>query len=197
MTVPRKGQGEDTAMGKLKALCRQNAAIRDELFKLSDELKSAPWRAEVKKRFGIYLSADSQLTRWRRWVFDIMDQELLNDQMELQEEKFRNANPGATDDEVRQAGIRYFMEQARARGDAKIFLDVFDRDLAERSARTRAKFKERELTLGEQRFQWDAAEACLKELPFIKKVATDTTLSQTDRIEAIRKRLWGTAPTTA
>lgn len=196
MSTDRKPTDDQTAMGKLKRLCRQNEALRDELFKLlsEDGMKSAVWRQEVKKRFGFWLSADSQVTRWRRWVIDMMDQELLNDQMDLRAERYRSDNPGASDEEVRQAGIRYFMEQARARGDADVFLKVVDRDLAERSAKTKAKFKDRELTLGEQRFQWDAAEACLKELPFIKKVATNTGMSQTERIEAVRKRLWGAAP---
>jgi hypothetical protein len=152
MSTERKPTGDDaTAMGQLKRLCRQNTALRDELFKLSDEMKSAVWRAEVKKRFGFWLSADSQVTRWRRWVLDLMDQDLLNDQMELRAERFKSENPGASSEDVRQDGILYFMEQARARGDGKLFLSVLDRDQTERHGKTKAELERQKLQLAERR----------------------------------------------
>jgi hypothetical protein len=152
MSTERKPTGDDTtAMGKLKRLCRENAALRDELFKLSDEMKSAVWRAEVKKRFGFWLSADSQVTRWRDWVCDQVDQERLNDRVESFEERYRRDNPAATEEQVRSEGIRYFMEQAIAHGNSKDFLKVFDRDLKERSARTKAELDERKVKVSERR----------------------------------------------
>lgn len=152
MSNERKPINDDTAMGKLKRLCRENPALRDELFALlQDGMKSAVWRAEVKKRFGVWFSADSQVTRWRAWVFDMMDQEILNDQMELRAERYRSENPGATPEEVRDDGIRYFMEQARARGDRKGFLDVATLDLMERTARTKAAQKTKDQELAERR----------------------------------------------
>lgn len=175
-------------MSRLKRLCVQNVALRDELLALSNDLTSAKWRAEVKQRFGIWLSADSQVTRWRKWVFDILDQELLNDQMELRAERYRSENPGATAEEVRDDGIRYFMEKARANGDAKTFLLVLDRDQNERHGQTKAQIEERKVRVAETRIAQQSCELFLKW--FNDKRAreiAESGLSNAEKIAALRK----------
>lgn len=151
MSAPRKQNDDNSPMAQLKRLCTEKPDIRDELFKLSDEMTSAVWRMEVKKRFGIWLSSDSQLSRWRQWAIDRIDQELLNDAMELHCSRFQEENPNATAEQVREAGMLYFMEQARARSDRKAFLDVVKVDQKERHGRTKADLERSKLELADRR----------------------------------------------
>jgi hypothetical protein len=181
----RKPTDDSTPMGKLKRLCRQNEALRDELFKLSDDLKSAVWRQEVKKRFGIWLSADSQVTRWRDWVNDQLDSERLNDRVESFEERYRRDNPQATEEQVRTEGIRYFMEQAIARGSSKDFLKVFDRDLKERSAKTKAQLDERKVKVSERRMA--LLERKAEQADKAKAVTSDASLTPEEKAAKYRQ----------
>lgn len=52
------------------------------------------------------------------------------------------------------------------------------------------------ITLQKQRFEFDAAKACLKKLPELKEIAADNALNQDEKIAAVRNVLWGEAPET-
>lgn len=185
MSAPRKPTDESTPMGRLKALCR-SAALRDELFKLSDEKKSAEWRAVIKERFGIWLSADSQVTRWRAWAAEQMREEMRNDFWERIEQKLSRKFPDKSREQIREVGLDLYMEEGVASGDPKLFLEVLDRDLAERSAQTKAQFKQRELAIQEMRLLLDTdqfASAMLKKAAELN----DSALSQAERIKAMRQ----------
>jgi|SRR5579859_3330813 len=62
------------------------------------------------------------------------------------------------------------------------------------SGQTKARFKERELKLAEEKFQFDAAEACLKTLPELKVISSDKGLSQAQKVDRIRQKLFGVLP---
>ena len=55
--------------------------------------------------------------------------------------------------------------------------------------------KAQELKLKQERFQFDAAEACLKKLPELRAVANDNALDQEQKLKAIRETLFGEVPT--
>ena len=52
-------------------------------------------------------------------------------------------------------------------------------------------FRRERLELDKQKFQFDAAEACLKALPELKAIASDKGLSDAQRVEAVRLKLFG------
>jgi hypothetical protein len=50
------------------------------------------------------------------------------------------------------------------------------------------------ITLQRERFQFDAAKACLKKLPELKQIASDNKLDQDEKLTAFRKALFGDLP---
>ena len=54
-------------------------------------------------------------------------------------------------------------------------------------------FKNRQLTLEKDKFQFEAAKAALKCLPALRKVASDNSLNETDKIQAARQLVFGEA----
>ncbi|MEI8289814.1 MAG: hypothetical protein WCH99_10100 [Verrucomicrobiota bacterium] len=58
------------------------------------------------------------------------------------------------------------------------------------SGKTKAAFKERELTLAEEKFQFDAATACLAKLPELKAVSDAPKLSEEQKRLAIQQILF-------
>jgi hypothetical protein len=59
-----------------------------------------------------------------------------------------------------------------------------------------AKLNEKRLDreLDRDRFEFDAAQACLKALPELKVISADSGLSETQKVEQIRLRLFGEVP---
>lgn len=54
--------------------------------------------------------------------------------------------------------------------------------------------KEAELSLAREKFEFDAAKAALKELPALRKIASDNSLNDQDKLTQVRLRLFGSAP---
>jgi hypothetical protein len=57
------------------------------------------------------------------------------------------------------------------------------------------ELKADDLKLKRDRFEFSAAEACLKHLPELRAIATTQGLSEQSKIDAIRRRLFGELPT--
>lgn len=53
------------------------------------------------------------------------------------------------------------------------------------------RFKEEKLAFDKQKFQWDAAKACLALLPELKTISSDKTLNEAEKVEQIRLKLFG------
>lgn len=53
---------------------------------------------------------------------------------------------------------------------------------------------DRQISLDRDRFEFDAASACLKQLPTLKVISADRSLNDDQRIEQIRLRLFGEVP---
>lgn len=76
-----------------------------------------------------------------------------------------------------------------------------DVDPKNRTAALRALLKRadqklnRELfTLDREKFEFDAAQACLKHLPYLKQISSHKGMTEAEKIQAIRERLWGKPP---
>jgi hypothetical protein len=54
--------------------------------------------------------------------------------------------------------------------------------------------KQKDLQIRRDKFEWDAAAACLKDLPALKAIATNPALDNNGKINAIRAKLFGQLP---
>lgn len=54
--------------------------------------------------------------------------------------------------------------------------------------------KEEQLKLQRDKFEFDAAKACLKKLPELKSIVQDSNLDEDEKLTAIRRQLFGTLP---
>lgn len=106
----------------------------------------------------------------------------------------RTRRPDLPEAELQQWGAEYFQMQAVKAGDAETFL-------AFSSARTKAEMekkklnlKERQFTLDRERFEFDAATAAKKFAAEIKTISANPKLNESQKINAIRQRLFGVLP---
>ena len=177
--VPPKGSRR-SALLKLKHL---KSELRQKLYELSDKLTCADWRREVKKRTGIELTSDSQVTRFRDWQFHQQTLEHRNERVEAFEEYFRQKHPQATAEDIRSAALAFMLTEAAMDGDRKgVVL------LARAAVADEAERRQRD------EFEFDAAEACLKHLPALREIAADNAMDEKAKLIAVRKRLFGSAP---
>lgn len=124
-----------------------------------------------------------------RLTFEEAEQDTVNFQ-----EFITSAMPNLSQERVAELGSVYFNLQAIKHRDPKLFL-------AFQTAQHRAEMdvkkfeqRERELALSRDKFEFDAAKACLAQLPQLKVIASNTKLSESDKIDAIRRKLFGQLP---
>jgi hypothetical protein len=191
MSAERKIAGDEQPMNRLKRLCAQNTAIRDELLKLLDEKKSAEWRAAVKERFGIWLSSDSQVTRWRDWVHREVSQERLNDFSEHMEQALQKFNPEASLTKIREFTIATIMAESLASGAHKMALAAVDRDQTERHGRAKVQLEKAKIELAERRVKLleDKVRNAQAVIDSAKKTGGGLTKETLEKIEAELKLL--------
>ena len=147
----------------------------------ASELTQPRIREEVKRKLRINLVDDKQLTVFRQWLVkqDARDEE---QQLTDQDEAELIAQ-GLTGDALRKALIEKIQRRAYLQGDAKTGLAAVDR--AQREVVTE---------LDRNKFEFDAAKACLAKLPELKAIASNKQLSEDERLEQARLALFGSAP---
>ncbi len=92
-------------------------------------------------------------------------------------------NVNLDDDAVMRIGQKAFELQAVKTRDAKLFIGL-----------RKLNQSERVLKLEKDKFEFDAAKACLKALPALKAIATDKGLDENERLNAVREKLFGDLP---
>jgi|GEM_PF-6845574 len=175
MNAPQKVQGGlDSELSKLKLLPSDQREViwawRSERDAKKKTLTNAAIRHRIATQFGIRLSGDWQLSRFWSWQWHQMRVVGWNEKLEQFQKFYQEQNPNASRQQVREAGIAFFMTEAAAEGDRDGFLDIANLDLADTTGKTKAHFKEREVTLAEQKAseakksdQQKALEFCLEE----------------------------------
>jgi hypothetical protein len=191
MSIPQKPRGQSE--GKpVSELTRFKLVWRDSL---SEEARGfwrerfgsadtqAALRKEISAKLKITLKSDNQLTCFRQWLArqDEMDEEAA--QAEEEEARILHEHPDWTKDQVREDLLRRFYNRARATGDSKLGLATMrvDRGLIQ-------------VKTDREKFEFDAAKACLKALPALKVISTNKTLSEADKVNAIRQKLFAVLP---
>jgi hypothetical protein len=115
----------------------------------------------------------------------------------------RKKRPGLSESELTGWANEFFQMQAVKLGDPRTFLQFAtarhnaEMDRLNFEQRERGlKQREEALKLEREKFEFDAAGACLAKLPELKTIAANPKLSQSAKIAAIRERLFGVVPTT-
>ena len=103
--------------------------------------------------------------------------------MALSEEQRSEKFPGLSRDELRDQTIKETYGIARLLNDPKLGLKTAAVDL-----------KDREFGLSLDKFQFDAAKACLALLPELKVISQNKGLTEPQKVQQIRLRLFGVLP---
>jgi hypothetical protein len=193
MSTPNKLRGGgDSELTRLKRL---SAEERQEIFAWKDggtevggqRSEVIPTNAEVRKRigerFGIHLRRDGQLSQFWQWQWRQAPIDHLGQMMSQDEQLLQDQFPGLTRDQLREVTIKRGYALADMMNDPKLGLKVAAEDR-----------KDRALTHDVARWQFDAAKACLKLLPALKAVASDKGLSEPEKVQQIRLKLFGVLP---
>lgn len=133
------------------------------------------------------------LSEFLSWYQDRLDLQESGDTLEAFEEFLCKQKPGWTADKIRDTAIQFFISQTVGKKDVNQFATVVQLDQNERFGRTKAKFKEREITLKESKFQFDASKlalAVVEKLQTIKR----SKLSDVEKITQARLALFGPLP---
>ena len=121
------------------------------------------------------------------------------------------ADPTLSPEKVEAAGQLVFLNEAIEAGGAegaKAFVSLSRLRLSQKAHQAeldgfRLKYeqkereieqKERQMALDREKFEFDAAEAALKEVAALKSIAADRTINHDAKIAQVRQRLFGLAP---
>lgn len=178
--------GEESELTKLKRLWLKPSFADSREFwreQFASQMKQPEIRALLKKKLQINLQWNRQLTEFSQWLSrqDILEAEA--DAMIQDEEQAAREHPDWTKEQIREDVLKKSYLRARASGDFKLGLKTVAAD---------AKLEA--LLLDRDKFQFDAAKAALKIWPGIKQISSDKTLSETDKVQAVRQKLFGVLP---
>ena len=134
------------------------AASRQRIYELLEKLSYEEAAKQVELDFGIRCSEDS-LRSFRSWQFQENRMENYNGLIEQFEQFYTRANPNATRDKVRDAGIAFFLAETTANNDRKGFSDVANLDLRDREGQTKAKLDGKKIELSERKVRLLEAKA--------------------------------------
>lgn len=142
----------------------------------------------VEQEFGIR-AGETALGKFRQWQWRQSRWDALNEMSAHVEEFQRKTHPGASAAEIRDLTIASFMAEAGSSGDLEGFSEMARLSLkGEAGQRQSAALK-----LERERFEFDASKQCLARLDELKAIKKDSGLSETQKVEQIRLRLFGVA----
>ena len=179
--------------GKLPPLTRLKLAapdLREWAWGLSQTQTSAQARAAIAEKTGIELGSDTSYSEFLSWHFHQRRLENYNRLIEQFQDFYTQAKPDASREQVRSAGIAFFSTEAIANNDLENFVSVSKLGLAEEKHR----IDQASLKLETEKFQFNAAEQCLAQLDNLKAIKTDSGLSEAQKVDAIRAKLFGQLP---
>lgn len=182
MSNPRKIRGGNYESTRLKLLWAQldetTQGYWREQFTSKKTMKSI--REEIKAKHGVNLTQDNQLSRFCKWVKEQDERIARAERMEENEQRLKELHPDWTLDQLREEVLRTAYCESLAFGDFKLGLTTARIDLSEKS-----------LLLNREKFEFKAAKACLEQLPELKYISTNPQLSDTQKIDQIRLKLFG------
>jgi hypothetical protein len=190
MSDNQKPRGTDSGkaeapLAQLKDLWRRSPeTVRDYWREqLSSSRKLSEIRAEILTKLKIKLSSDGKLSTFRDWMIeqDLRDAETerqLEDHQQLEKQ-----NPNWTLDQVREEVLTRSYMRSLAQGDFKLGL-----------ATSREHTRKQIVALEREKFEFDASKAALKIWPSIRQISSDKAMSESDKVLAVRQKLFGVIP---
>lgn len=167
-----------------------------------EECKSKSLRDAVKwlAEDGIVTSRNS-LSEFLSWYQLVNQFRQLRKDQETFMDLVKGEQPELEPSAVEAMGAAYFTTQAIKANEPDVFVSVATaRNVALIEAeklklkKREAERKEQELELAKQKFQFDAAKACLKHLPELRSIAANPKLNQKAKINHVRQLLFGQLP---
>jgi hypothetical protein len=183
MSAPKKLRGgTGSELTRFKVMWRDTMAesARDfwrALF-VSDSTQ-ADIRGQLGRKLQIKLTRDDQLQAFRDWEFEQRSMDLEAERAIEEERRLIEEHPDWTKDQVREDLLRRFYNRARATGDAKLGLATMAQDRGLMQAST-----------DREKFEFDAAAAALRHAAELKVISA-SKLSEADKVNAARKKLFG------
>lgn len=141
-------------------------------------------RAEIAGKFAINLTSDCSISNFRKWLADQDDRQVEKEKMAEDERSLTDEyGKSMSMDEIRESVLRRSYARTMARGDFLLGLRTLTVDQRERALQFYWKMK-----------QFDAATECYKRLPEFKLIASDPKLTDREKIDLIRRKLFGELP---
>lgn len=127
MRKPRIPRGKQPpALTRLKQLPAED---RQAIFDWGKELTHAECRKRIKADYGISLSSDSQLSKFRSWQLRQTVWDRFNEMVEQDEQAIQEAFPDMDRERLREMAIKRAYAMADLMGDPKLTLKVVQTDL--------------------------------------------------------------------
>lgn len=179
-------QGPKPALTRLKELPSEERVKLMEILRANIYEKAEPL---AEKLVGFRCSSQV-LSKFYSWQVAQEELEDANDLVSSYEEFCRRQNPEWSQEKVRESAIAVFMASTAAKRDLEGFATIAKLDLDQKKeARS-----DRQLNLEREKFEFNAAEACLKQLPELKAISSNKTLTESQKVEQIRLKLFGKVP---
>ena len=175
----------ETALAQLKAVWLRLPEATQDYWReqFCSSRKQSDLRAEIAKKLSVKLPADSKLTYFRDWLDDQDARDKQSERMAENERRIKSEHPNWTLDQVREETLKQSYFEALATGDFKMGLKTVTADV-----------KAKSVTLDREKFEFDASKACLAQLPKLKAISTNKTLSEADKVNQTRQLLFGILP---
>lgn len=218
MSAPKKIRGDRGPVPPLRALKLRTASDREWAFALGSEVNTttgqpfttAEIRKRIRERLGISLGSDSSYSDFRSWQLQQRQWDRLNQIAETDEERLTDQFPGLSREKLREATIKRSYAMADLLNDPGFTLKVIKTDQSEASARFKGELEiaklalakeaearaRKEHELNREKFEFDAATAAKKFAAEIKTISANPKLNESQKINAIRQRLFGVLPAT-
>ena len=216
MSTSRKIRSDKGPVPPLRALKMCAASDREWAFDLiaaKNPATGQPWsnaecRELIRKKLGIHLRSDSSYSDFRSWQLRQRLMDRLNQIAEDDEAQLKDQFPGLSRDRIRDAAIKRTYATADLLEDPDFTLRVIKVDQAETTGRFKAELDQEKLKLARiaeeraasehrlarEKFEFDAAQAARKFAAEIKIISANSKLNESQKINAIRERLFGALP---
>lgn len=183
MSAPTKLRGgSDSELTRFKRLWPSLSDSAREFWRaeFASDKTQAEIRSLLKSRLKVNLQWDRQLTSFRSWLDD---QDLRDDQAERMaenESRIKAEHPDWTLEQVRDEVLKQSYFETLASGDWKLGLATSRQDRGWFVAKT-----------DREKFEFDAAKAALKHAADLKAISSNSKLSDTEKLNAARGKLFG------
>ena len=180
----------------LSRLKRSSTEDKNWAFDLGKTMSSAQAREQIKERLGIELNWDAQYATFRSWFWRILQ---MQRHSELSNEAVRQFVKVANGASLRAYALKRLHAMSDMLADPKMAMEVVRIELEEEKLRIHREIetqkiamREKEISLDRERFEWSAAEAAMKAWSDIKIIAADGDMTNAQKIQAVRLKLFGT-----